>query len=358
MVPVLDLSRRAARYGERFLTVTSRILASGHLLLGDELAAFEAEFAAFAGADHCVGMASGAAAIQVGLAALGVGPGDEVLVPAFTAVPTASAVCALGAVPVPVDVDPATAALRIDAARAAVTDRTRAVIPVHLYGRPAPLPIGLGVPILEDAAQAHGAVGPAHGRPSLATVYSFYPTKNLGGVGDGGALVTDDAELAALARRLRTHGMSAQYVHTEISQNFRTSELEAAWLRLLLPDLAEGNARRRAAVAAYRAAAPGLAWHADHPDHVYHLAVVRAGERDAFRAALAEWGVATGVHYPLAVTQQPAYRHFERTRCGQAEAWAASCVSLPCFPEITDGEIDQVCDALAAVQDRATNGAT
>ena len=351
MVPVVDLSRRAARYGDAFLAATSRILASGHLLLGDELTAFEAEFAVFTGADHCVALASGAAAIQVGLAALGVGPGDEVLVPAFTAVPTASAVCALGAVPVPVDVDPRTAALDVGAAHDAITDRTRAVVPVHLYGRPAPLPVELGVAILEDAAQAHGAVGPAHGRPSVATVYSFYPTKNLGGIGDGGALVTDDADLAALARRLRAHGMSALYVHTEISQNFRTSELEAAWLRLLLPDLRDANVRRRAVVAAYRAAAPRLAWHVDHPDHVYHLAVLRAAERDALRAALADRGVATAVHYPLAVTQQPAYRTFARALCPRAEAWAATCVSLPCFPEITDDEVAAVCDALASVQE-------
>lgn len=352
MVPVVDLSRRAAHYGDAYLDATRRILTSGHLLLGDELTAFEREFATFAGADHCVAVASGATAIQLALAALGVGPGDEVLVPAFTAVPTASAVCALGAVPVPVEVDPRTAAMDVDAARRAMTDRTKAVVPVHLYGRPAPLP-DLGVPIVEDAAQAHGAVGPAHGRPSVVTAYSFYPTKNLGGVGDGGALVTDDADLAALVRRLRTHGMSAQYVHTEISQNFRTSELECAWLRLLLPDLHAANARRRQVVAAYRDAAPGLVWHADHPDHVYHLAVVRVAERERVRAALAERGVATGVHYPLAITQQPAYRHLTRAACPEAEAWAATCTSLPCFPEITDDEVSIVCDALTAVQDLA-----
>ncbi len=351
MVPVIDLSRRAGRYGAAFAEVTARVLASGHLLLGPELEAFESAFAAYAGAEHCVGLASGAAAIQVGLAALGVGPGDEVLVPSFTAVPTASAVCALGATPVPVDVDPVTAALDPAAAARAVTSRTRAVVPVHLYGRPAPLPVELGVPILEDAAQAHGAVGPQHGRPSVGTIYSFYPTKNLGGIGDGGALVTDDADLAALARRLRVHGMSAQYVHTEISQNFRMSELEAAWLHLLLPDLDAGNARRRAVMAAYRAAAPKLRWHADDPRHVYHLAVARVAQRDAFRQALAERGVSTGVHYPVAVHQQPAYRHFARVACPSAEAWAASCVSLPCFPEITDAEVTHVSEVVAHVTD-------
>lgn len=359
MVPIVDLSRRAARYGNDYLDAARRVLARGHLLLGDELVGFEAEFAAFAGADHCVAVGSGATAIQLGLAALGVGPGDEVLVPAFTAVPTASAVCALGAVPVPVEVDPATAAMDLDAARRAVTERTTAVVPVHLYGRPAPLPTdlaALGLPILEDAAQAHGAVGPAHGRPSAATAYSFYPTKNLGGVGDGGALVTDDGDLATLVRRLRKHGMSEQYVHTEISQSSRISELECAWLRLLLPDLAAANARRREVVAAYRAAAPDLAWHADHPQHVYHLAVVRVSERERVRAALAGRGVGSGVHYPLAMTEQPAYRHFVRAACPEAEGWAASCLSLPCFPEITDDEVAVVCGALASVQDLAAAG--
>jgi dTDP-4-amino-4,6-dideoxygalactose transaminase len=197
--------------------------------------------------------------------------------------------------------------------------------------------------VLEDAAQAHGAL---HGIEGVAAVYSFYPTKNLGGIGDGGVLVTDDDGVAADVRRRRAHGMTAQYVHTEISQSFRMSELEAAWLRLLLPDLAAGNARRRAIAAGYRAAAPDLDWPAEHPDHVYHLCVVRSAGRDAFRAALAERSVATAVHYPLAVTQQPAYRHFSRTTCPEAEAWAATCVTLPCFPELSDDEVVSVCAAL------------
>jgi dTDP-3-amino-2,3,6-trideoxy-4-keto-D-glucose/dTDP-3-amino-3,4,6-trideoxy-alpha-D-glucose/dTDP-2,6-dideoxy-D-kanosamine transaminase len=219
---------------------------------------------------------------------------------------------------------------------------------VHLYGRPAPLP-DLGVPVLEDAAQAHGALTPGG---SAATAYSFYPTKNLGGIGDGGAVVTDDAELAHRLRRLRVHGMSEQYVHLEVAQNFRMSELEAAWLRLTLPHLAAGNERRRAVAARYRAAAPGLRWHADHPRHVHHLCVVRVADRDRFRAELAQRGVGTGVHYPLALTQQPAYRHLTRHPCPQAEAWAAECVSLPCFPELHDAEVDQVCDALARLEER------
>jgi len=355
VVPVIDLARRAERHRAQYHEAVDRVLTSGQVLLGPELAAFEREFAAYTGAAHCVAVSAGAAAIQLALVALGVRPGDEVLVPAFTAVPTASAVCAIGAVPVPVDVDEHTGALDQATAIAAIGPLTRAVIPVHLYGRPAPLPHELDLAIVEDAAQAHGALrrdgghDGAHRHPSAATIYSFYPTKNLGGIGDGGAVVTDDDEMAALLRRLRVHGMSAQYVHTEVSQNFRMSELEASWLSLMLADLDAGNARRRTIASAYRDAAPELRWHADHPDHVYHLAVARVHGRDEFRGALAERDIATAVHYPLAITQQPAYKHLTRLPCPRAEAWAEECVSLPCFPELTDGEVSQVCDALAAV---------
>ncbi len=350
MIPVVDLARRGLHQREAFLVAVERVLAGGQVLLGPELRGFEEEFAAWTGHAQCVAVASGATAIQLALRALGVGPGDEVIVPAHTAVPTASAVCALGAVPVPADVDEDTATLDPVSARAARTDRTRAVVPVHLYGHPSRLP-DLGVPIVEDAAQAHGALEPGSG--SAAVAYSFYPTKNLGGIGDGGAVVTDDGALAERLRRLRVHGMAEQYVHTEISQNFRMSEIEAAWLRLSLGELEAGNARRRAVADRYRAAAPGLRWHPDHPRHVRHLCVVRVADRERFRAELGRAGIGTGVHYPLAITQQPAYRHFTRVPCPQAEAWAAECVSLPCFPELTDDEVDAVCTVLAEVADQA-----
>jgi dTDP-4-amino-4,6-dideoxygalactose transaminase len=302
----------------------------------------ESELAAWAGARHAVVVSSGASALQLALRGVGVGPGDEVIVPDFTAVPTASAVCALGAVPVPVDVDRQTAAMDADAARAAVTERTKAVVPVHLYGRPAPIP-DIGVPVVEDAAQAHGALCGVTGR---AAAYSFYPTKNLGGAGDGGAIVTDDDDLAESARRWRAHGMTSQYEHPDIAQNFRMSELEAAWLRLVLPDVAADNSRRRAIVAAYRAAAPGLEWHADHPAHVHHLAVVRMAGRDEVRRSLTVAGVATAVHYPLTISQQPGYRRFARDACPEARSWATTCTTVPCFPELTDDEVATVCRAL------------
>ena len=341
MIPVVDLARRFADMADEITAAVDRVVSSGRVLLGPELNAFEGEFAAFCGRRFAVGVASGTDALRLTLTALGVGPGDEVIVPAFTAVPTAAAVVAAGGVPVPVDVDPETAALSARHAAAAVTPRTRACIVVHLYGRPAPLP-EIGVPVVEDAAQAHGALDPAsaHG---VAAAYSFYPTKNLGGIGDGGAVVTDDEAIAARVAVLRHHGMREQYVHEEIATNSRMSEIEAAVLRIGLRRLGGDNDRRRRIAACYREAAPRLRWHADHPRHVHHLCVARVAHRDAFRAGL---GVGSAIHYPLAVTQQPAYRPFARHPCPEAEAWAAECVTLPCFPEMTNDEVEQVCAAI------------
>jgi dTDP-4-amino-4,6-dideoxygalactose transaminase len=339
-IPVVDLARRAAALEPELSEAIARVVRSGRYLLGAETEAFEAEFAAFVGRRHVVAVASGTDALRLALVAMGIGFGDEVIVPAFTAVPTAAAVCATGAVPCFADVDPDTAALDLESAAAAMTERTRAVIPVHLYGRPAPLP-DLGVPVLEDAAQAHGAADPASG--SAACAYSFYPTKNLGGVGDGGAVVTDDDEMAANLRLLRAHGLTEGYAHVRVATNARLSEIEAAALRVGLAHLSAQNTRRRAIAARYRDAAPGLRWQSTHERHVYHLCVARVAERDAFRSRAP---FETGVHYPLALTGQPAYSEFVTTRCPEADAWARECVSLPCFPEMSDDEIEAVCRAL------------
>jgi dTDP-4-amino-4,6-dideoxygalactose transaminase len=201
--------------------------------------------------------------------------------------------------------------------------------------------------VIEDAAQAHGALHDP-GR-SIATAYSFYPTKNLGGIGDGGAVVTNIAGVAERVHTLRVHGMIAQYVHEYVSQNFRMSEVEAAWLRLALPELTIDVKLRREIVARYRQAAPGLRWQTAHPDHAYHLAVFRSADRNRTRAELESAGVASAVHYPLAITQQPAFRDLEHAECPESEAWAAQCISVPCFPEMTEPEIDRVCRALAGL---------
>ena len=336
-----------ARHRQAFLESVGRVLDSGSLLLGAELETLERAFAQVAGGAECVGVASGAAALQLALAALGVVPGDEVIVPAMTAVPTAAAVCAVGATPVFADVNLATAAIDPVAAAVAVTQRTRAMIGVHLYGRPfdvSALAGAVDVPVIEDCAQAHGAVDRVTG---AVAAYSFYPTKNLGGIGDGGAVVTDDVDVANHIRRLRAHGAEAQYVHTEISQNFRISELEAAWLNVTLPFLGADTDRRREIAAAYRSAAPHLRWQLDHERHVHHLAVVRSNDREAFRAHLSARNVGSAVHYPLALTQQPAYTQFNTAPCPNAEAWSAGCVSLPMFAELTDVEVEAVCAALS-----------
>jgi dTDP-4-amino-4,6-dideoxygalactose transaminase len=338
--PVVDLARRTASLQPELGEAMERVLRSGWFLLGPETEAFEEEFAAFCGRRHAVAVASGTEALRLALRALGVGNGDEVVVPAFTAVPTAAAVCATGASPVFADVERDTAMLDPQHAAAAVTERTRAVIPVHLYGRPATAP-DLDALMIEDAAQAHGALDPR--AATAAAAYSFYPTKNLGGIGDGGAVVTDDSDLAAQIRLLRAHGLTGDYVHTAVTGNSRLSEIEAAALRLELRRLPEWNARRQVIARSYRDAAPEMRWQAPHERHVYHLCVARIEDRDAFRAQMP---FGTAVHYPRALTQQPAYRPFVRDPCPEAESWAAECVSLPCFPEMTDDEIEIVCCAL------------
>jgi dTDP-4-amino-4,6-dideoxygalactose transaminase len=338
-IPFLDLGRRADVMAPQLREAFDRVLASGHVLWGPELEAFEREWGAFTGRSFAVGVGSGTDALRLTLEALDIGSGDEVIVPAFTAVPTLAAVCAAGATPVPVDVDADTAALDPDAARTALSERTRAAIVVHLYGRPAPLP-ELGVPVIEDASHAHGALGEGAG---VAAAYSFYPTKNLGGVGDGGAVVTDDPALAARVGRLRDHGRDRGRF-TEISTNSRLSELEAAALRIGLSRLEAGNRRRAEIAAAYRDAAPDVRWHPEHPRHTYHLCVARVRDREAFRSRMP---FDTGVHYPRAVTDEPAYAHLARHETPNAIGWAAECVSLPCYPELTDEEVERICAALA-----------
>jgi dTDP-3-amino-3,4,6-trideoxy-alpha-D-glucose transaminase len=353
VVPVVDMARRAALLGSDVVADVSRVMLSGSLLLGPELAGFESEFGDWLGARHVAGVASGTDALRLVMVACGVGVGDEVIVPALTAVPTAAAVCAVGATPVIVDVNDDDALISVEAVSRAVTDRTKAIVPVHLYGRPADVAAlaTLGIPIFEDAAQAHGAL---HGpRPSVATGYSFYPTKNLGTIGDGGAVVTEDAELDAKIRRLRFHGQTELYHHVDIATNSRMSEIESVYLRHQLRQLDAQNERRRAIARSYRAAAPTLRWPSDHPDHVYHLCVVRVANRDVFRKELLARGVNTAVHYPLSVNQQPAYQQFSLDPCLNAQAWAAECVTLPCAPELTDDEVARVTSALIEVADLA-----
>jgi dTDP-4-amino-4,6-dideoxygalactose transaminase len=349
VVPLIDLSRRLKANADAFAAATQQVMDSGTVLLGSQTSQFEQSFANFAGAKYGIAVSSGASALQLGLAALGIGPGDEVIVPAMTAVPTASSVCAVGARPVIVDIDDETAALDLDLVEQAMTERTQAVIAVHLYGRPVDnldMLTSLGVKLVEDCAQSHGAT---QGLTGAIGAYSFYPTKNLGGIGDGGMVVTDDQDVAERLSRLRVHGQSEQYVHIEVSQNHRISEIEAAWLNIVLSQLEDGNRRRRDIAVRYQLANPNIRWQATHLNHVYHLAVALTPNRNDFRQTMLKHGVATGIHYPLALTQQPALQEFVTNACPVAEKWASECVSLPCFPELTDDEVDDVCAALVEI---------
>jgi len=324
-----------------------RVAASGRLILGPELAAFESEFAAYCGAAHAVGVGNGLDALTLALRAAGVGVGDEVIAPSHTFVATWLAIAATGARPVPVEPDPATCTLTAEAVAAAVTPRTAAVIPVSLYGHPVDMDPLLavckrhGLFVLEDAAQSHGAAyeGRRTGSLAHATAFSFYPTKNLGALGDAGAVTTSDAGLAERLRKLRNYGSIRKYEHEHAGVNSRLDELQAAFLRAKLPRLDAANDRRRAHAAAYAETLGGAAGltlpvEASWARHVYHLYVVRSPERDALQARLEAAGVQTLIHYPTPCHLQPAFADLG-FRSGQfplAERLAREVLSLPMWP--------------------------
>lgn len=358
-IPQGDLSREYAQLRPEIDAAIERVLRRGWFILGAEVEAFEAEWAEFCGVSQAVGVGNGTDAIHLALRAAGIGPGDEVIVPALTAAFTALAVTMAGATPVFADIDPARYTLDPAAFEAAITARTAAVIPVHLYGCPADLDPILeiarrhGLWVLEDAAQAHGARyrGGTVGGLADAAVFSFYPSKNLGAYGDAGAIVTNDAALAGKARMLRHGGQRRTYEHELLGANSRLDEMQAAILRAKLPHLHAWNSRRRALAGRYDAglaAVEGLVRPAQpaEAEPVYHLYVVRTPLRDALRDYLAGAGVGTGIHYPRGVNQQPAYARPAgepgRGACPNTEAAVAEILSLPIFPQLGDAEVDQV----------------
>ncbi|HXH85165.1 MAG TPA: DegT/DnrJ/EryC1/StrS family aminotransferase [Candidatus Tectomicrobia bacterium] len=326
---------------------------SRQYILGPECRAFEAELAAWVGVRHAILTSSATAGLWLALRALGVKAGDEVLVPAHTAFPTVEAICFAEARPVFVDVDAYHTLDVADAARKA-TARTVGIVPVHLYGQPADLDAvrdlagRLGVWLLEDCAQAHGATwrGGRVGRFGRAGVFSFYPSKNLTVMGDGGAVVTDDDDLAAHCRRLRDHGRRSKDVHDEVGFNLRFNEIQAAVGRVLLRRLDAMNARRRAIAARYAEGLAGLplALPAVRPGagHVYHLYVVRTPRRDALAAFLRERGIQTGVHYPVPAHRQPAVETLAAPPLPATERLVDEILSLPISAGHADDEIDRV----------------
>lgn len=353
MIPFLDLTRRSDDVRAAVADAVNRVVESGNYILGDEVVAFEREFADYCGALEGIGVASGTDAITIALAALGVGSGDEVVTAANTCVPTIVGIERSGATPVLADVERETATLDIRSVEGVLTPRTRAIVAVHLYGRRADtaglaeLARAHGLLLVEDAAQAHGT--PGVGEHADAVSFSFYPTKNLGALGDAGAVVTNDPDVAARARRLRIYGESESRLSTERGLNSRLDSLQAAILRAKLPFLAAWNERRRALAAMYSALLADVA--VELPDalnHVFHLYVVRVRERDAVRRALADSGIETAVHYARAVHQHPAYAHLNVDgRLRVSERLSAEVLSLPLYPELTSSEVERVAQALA-----------
>lgn len=360
-VPFVDLQSQYLALREDILARADSVFRRGAFILGDEVAEFEKAFAGFCGAKHCVGVATGCDALFLALRARGIGPGHEVIAPANTFIATVLAITAAGATPVLVDcleedftMDPAAVAR-------AVTGKTRALMPVHLYGQAArmdelsAIARAHGLVIIEDAAQAHG--GTYRGRPcgtlGDASGFSFYPAKNLGCYGDGGAVVTDSAEIAEFARNYRNYGQSRKYHHDVAGWNSRLDTVQAAILLAKLPRLAAWNEARRRCALHYEAGLAGLPLLLPRvrPEcvPVWHLYVVRSTRRDELLAHLGRRGISCGIHYPVPVHLQKAYAGLGLARGGfpVAEKVAGEILSLPMYPELAAGQIDHVCAAVA-----------
>jgi dTDP-4-amino-4,6-dideoxygalactose transaminase len=353
-VPLLDLRRQNLPMEAELLDAFRRVLTSGQFILGPEVEQFESEAAAVAGARFGIGMSSGTDAILVALMALGIGPGDEVICPSFTFFATAGCIARVGARPVFADSCPECFNLAPAGIEPLITPRTKAIIPVHLFGQAADMDPVLeiarrhGLAVIEDAAQAFGAV--YRGRPvgslgDFGTI-SFFPTKNLGALGDAGLVVTNDESLAEKARLLRNHGASRRYFHSLVGGNFRLDAVQAAMLRVKLPRLAEYTAQRQSHFAEYNRALSGregVVVPATHPDRTHianqYTLRVRRGGRDALRRFLQERGIASEIYYPVPLHAQECFRAFgPHAALPVAEALAGEVVSLPVFPEMTSEE--------------------
>lgn len=363
MIDFLNLKQVNEPFADDIRKAVERVVNSGWYLLATECEGFEKEFADFCQARHAIGVANGLDALTLSLRALDIGPGDEVIVPSNTFVATWLAVSHVGATPVPVE--PVEATFNMDPSRIedAITPRTRAIIPVHLYGQPADLDPILaiarqrGLRVIEDAAQAHGARyrGRRIGAHGDAVCWSFYPGKNLGALGDGGAVTTDDAEVAARLRVLRNYGSKVKYHHEELGVNSRLDEIQAAILRVKLPALEAGNLHRSRIAATYaeglRGVAVGLPTALPCVDPVWHLYVIRHPMRDELARRLSAAGIATVIHYPVSPHLQPAYAHLGRQRGSLplAERLQSEVLSLPIGPSQSDAATQTVIARLSEV---------
>jgi dTDP-4-amino-4,6-dideoxygalactose transaminase len=350
--PLLDVKAQNAPLREELLAAMARVMDAGSFILGPEVEAFEKELAAALGARRAIGLSSGTDALLVALMALDVRPGDEVVTTPFSFYATVGCIARLGARPVFADIEPATFNLDPVAAAAACTARTRAMIPVHLFGRPATLPV-TSVPIVEDAAQAIGACKVA----GIASCLSFFPSKNLGAFGDGGALLTDDDTFADKVTILRAHGSKPKYIHHKVGGNFRLDALQAALLRVKLQRLPAWTVGRRANANRYRelfAATPGLppelVLPSDAPGHIYNQFVIRAPRRDALRDFLSKHDVGTEIYYPLALHLQPCFAElgYKQGALPHAERATQEVLALPIYAELTEAQQAFVVEQIAA----------
>jgi dTDP-4-amino-4,6-dideoxygalactose transaminase len=357
-IPLVDLQAQQRSIGAEITAAIARVEERQMFVNGPEVAAFEVEFANWCTAPRCIAVSSGTTALELTLQALEVGPGDEVITVSHTFFATVGAIARRGATPVLIDVDPRTWTMDPDRVAAAVGPRTKAIVPVHLYGNPADIPAisraAPGVAIVEDAAQAHGAR--YHDRPlgsgSAAACYSFYPGKTLGAHGDAGAITTGDAELADRVSQLRDHGRAGgKYEHLCVGTNARMAELQAAVLRAKLPHLTDWIDARQRIAAMYQSA---LAGHVPTQEvepwaeHTWHLFVALHPDRDRIRPQLQEQGIATGVHYPIPVHRQPAMEQVEHRIVGDlavTDQLASTCLSLPIYPELGEDDVRRVLDS-------------
>jgi dTDP-4-amino-4,6-dideoxygalactose transaminase len=357
-IPLVDLQAQQRSIGAEITAAIARVEERQMFVNGPEVAAFEVEFANWCTAPRCIAVSSGTTALELTLQALEVGPGDEVITVSHTFFATVGAIARRGATPVLIDVDPRTWTMDPDRVAAAVGPRTKAIVPVHLYGNPADIPAisraAPGVAIVEDAAQAHGAR--YHDRPlgsgSAAACYSFYPGKTLGAHGDAGAITTGDAELADRVSQLRDHGRAGgKYEHLCVGTNARMAELQAAVLRAKLPHLTDWIDARQRIAAMYQSA---LAGHVPTQEvepwaeHTWHLFVALHPDRDGIRPQLQEQGIATGVHYPIPVHRQPAMEQVEHRIVGDlavTDQLASTCLSLPIYPELGEDDVRRVLDS-------------
>ena len=362
MIPFVDLKAQYHSIKPEVDAAIARVLESGQFILGEEVAAFEEEFADYCDVQFGVGVNSGTSALHLALLAAGIGPGDEVITVPLTFVATVAAICYSGARPVFVDVDPFSFNIDVTKIEAAITERTRAIVPVHLYGQPADMAPILDIAqrhrltVIEDAAQAHGAEyrGKKVGSLGDLACFSFYPSKNLGAYGEGGMVVTNSPEYATALRTLSNHGQDHKHHHGMKGYNYRLEELQAAVLRVKLRHLEEWTGRRRQHAYQYNRLLDGAG--IETPEempgvrHVYHLYVLRSTQRDALQAHLAARGIGTGIHYPLPVHLQEGYRdlRYKEGDFPVAEACARSLLSLPMYPELTESQIEEIAEVVGS----------